>query len=106
MSPIEIVKDSQVEYRFISSYHDEPLEGSCYYLGKLYYFRRKEGTDHLFLITLNKNGERKWKLRQLWFELCVGYHWSWYPKNRSKGFYYRKPEWLYKILLDIYYRLK
>jgi len=25
MSPIEIVKDTQVEYRFISSYHDEPL---------------------------------------------------------------------------------
>jgi hypothetical protein len=106
MSQIELVKDKQVDYRFVSNYHDEPLQGSCYYLGKLYHFRRKEGTDQLFLIHLNKSGERKWKLKQLWFELCVGYHWSWYPKNRSSGFYYRRPQWLYKILLDLYYRLK
>jgi hypothetical protein len=106
MSAIEIVKDTQVEYRFITNYYDEPIQGSCYYLGKLYQFRRKEGTNQLFLITLNKKGERRWKLKQFFFEQCVGYQWSWYPKNRSTGFRYRNPQWLYKILFKLYYKFK
>ena len=105
MSPIKIVKESDVEYRFISHYYDEPLKGSCYYLGKLYYFIRKDDT-YLYLIQLNNRGERKWKLKQFFFEQCVGYQWSWYPKNRSTGFRYRNPQWLYKLLFKLYYKLK
>lgn len=106
MSPIKIVKESDVEYRFITNFYDHPLKGSCYYLGKLYYFRRKEDSDYLYLFHLNNSGERKWKLKQFFFEQCVGYHWSWYPKNRSERFRYRKPEWLYKLLFKLYYKLK
>ena len=105
-SPIKMVKESEVEYRFVSNYYDHPLKGTCYYLGKLYYFRRKDDGNYLYLFPLNHHQERKWKLKQFFFEQCVGYQWSWYPKNRSLGFYYRKPQWLYKILFKLYYKFK
>jgi hypothetical protein len=106
MSPIKIVKDTEVEYRFITNYYDVPLRGSCYYLGKLYSFSRKDEGNYLYLFHLNMNGERRWKWKQFWFEQCVGYHWSWFPKNRHNKFYYRNPQWLYKFLFWLYYKLK
>lgn len=107
---LKMVDDNQVEYRFISSYYDLPLKGICYHLGVLYEFQRVQMEeyfdDYLELYSLNLFEKTKWILRQWWFETCVGYHWSWYPKNRSKGFYYRKPQWLYKLLMKLYYKLK
>lgn len=108
----KIVYDNEIEYRFISSYYDLPLKGICYHLGILYEFQRVQleeyFDDYLELYSLNPFEEFKWKFKQWWFETCVGYHWSWYPKNnkRQTGFYYRKPVWFYKLLMKLYYKLK
>lgn len=105
---MEIVKDKTVEYRFISNYYDEPLHGTCYYQGVLYEFKRiddEDNFDHwLKLFELNLFTRVYWKLKQKFFEICVGYHWSWYPKNhRTQGFHIRNPKWLYKFLFKLYY---
>lgn len=110
MEPFKVVEDTKVEYRFISNYYDVPLNGICYYLGILYEFERapleEYFDDCLHLYKLTAWQEFKWKLKQKLFEICVGYHWSWYPKNRGNLFHFRKPEWFYKKLFKLYYKFK
>ena len=100
------VLDKEVMYRFITNYYDLPLEGSCYYDGKLYHFKRSDEvdddgwlTDNLNLYPLSRYQQLKWKVRQWLFEFFVGHHWSWYAK---KGNSKLKPAWLRYI----YYKLK
>lgn len=101
------VNDDKVKYRFISNYYDLPLQGTCYYESKLYRFQRSNKTnnmddwwsDNLELYPLNPYQKLKWKLKQKWFEICVGEHWSDYPYKRNSKL---KPDWL----RNIYYKLK
>jgi len=100
------VKDSDVKYRWISNYYDCPLEGTCYYMGILFYFKRSEpiGDDYDFpdtleLTELGTIGSLKWKWKQWRFEQCVGSHWSNYPYKRNSKL---KPDWL----RNIYYKIK
>lgn len=49
----------------------------------------------------------KWLWRKFLFEKMIGYHYSYDDnKKRGKGFHYRKPQWLYKRLLWLYYWMK
>jgi hypothetical protein len=100
------VLDREVIYRFITNYYDLPLEGSCYYDGKLYHFKRSDEvdedgwlTDNLNLYPLNRYQQFKWKLRQSLFESFVGEHWSWYARKRNSKL---KPAWMRWV----YYKLK
>ena len=101
------VWENDVKYRWVTSYYDMPLQGTCYYEDKLWRFQRSNKTDNmdeyyseiLELYPLTILQQLKWKLKQKWFEICVGEHWSDYPYKRNSKL---RPDWL----RNIYYKLK
>jgi hypothetical protein len=55
---------------------------------------------------LNLIDKIKWRWKQWKFEKIIGYHWTYPQRKEGKGFYYRKPKWLYILLFNLYYRRK
>jgi hypothetical protein len=90
---------------YVSSYYDGPLEGLTKYKGKLCKFLCVDDDEYyyydIYSLTAWEKIKELWKKKK--FELCVGYHWSYKNGKRASGFYYRKPQWLYKWLFRMYY---
>lgn len=111
---IKILPYDKVDFKWISNHWDVHLNGTCIYNGDLCEFENdypsyNEETDEweemmVRIYKLNYFEKAKWTKRQLMFEKCVGYHWSYYKGRRGKNFYYRKPQWLYKLLFRLFYR--
>lgn len=116
MKKIADINYENVEFRFISNHYDVHLNGTCIYNGELCEFKNQypdldEETDEweemiveIYQLTFKEKFE--WYKRQWLFENCVGYHWTYPQRKEGKSFYYRKPQWLYKRLFNLYYKLK
>ena len=116
MKKIADINYENVEFRFISNHYDVHLNGTCIYNGELCEFKNQypdfnEETDEweemiveIYQLTFKEKFE--WYKRQWMFENCVGYHWTYPQRKEGKSFYYRKPQWLYKRLFKLYYKLK
>jgi len=109
---LAIIPYSQVKFRWVSAHYDVHLKGTCIYGGELCRFKTDIIYDDDFsnvnvkIFRLNFIEKIQWRIRQFLFEQCVGYHWSYINNKRGSSFYYRKPEWLYKILFKLYYKMK
>lgn len=116
MKKIADIKYDEVNFRFISDHWDVHLTGTCIYNGELCEFKNQypdydEELDEweemiVEIYQLNLLEKFKWYKKQWLFEKCVGYHWTYGSGKRNRGFYYRKPKWLYKIIFNLYYKLK
>jgi hypothetical protein len=116
MKKIADVNYDKVKFKFISNHWDIHLNGTCIYNGELCEFKNKypdynEETDDweemiVEIFQLNLKEKLAWYKKQWLFEKCVGYHWSYKNGKRGKSFYYRKPQWLYKKIFNLYYKLK
>ena len=116
MRKIADVKYEDVNFRFISNHYDVHLGGTCIYNGELCEFKNEypdydEDTDEwkdmiveIYQLTLKE--KLAWYKNQWLFEKCIGYHWSYKNGKRGKSFHYRKPKWLYKIIFNLFYKLK
>lgn len=111
--PIAIIPYDEVNFKFISNHWDVHLSGTCIYEGELCEFKNdypnyNEETDvwddmMVRIYRLSEYENKKWVANQKKFERCVGYHWSYDNGKRGKSFYYRKPEWFYKLLFRWFY---
>jgi hypothetical protein len=117
MKKIADVNYNEVKFRFISDHYDVHLNGTCMYNGELCEFKNEypefdEETDEyeemiVEIYQLTFKEKLIWYKRQWLFEKCIGYHWTYYPKRKKgKSFYYRKPQWLYKKIFKLYYKIK
>jgi hypothetical protein len=116
MKKIADVKYEDVDFKFVSDHWDVHLNGTCIYNGELCEFKNQypdynEETDEwedmiVEIYQLNLSEKMNWYKRQFLFERCVGYHWSYRNKKRMDRFYYRNPQWLYKYLFKMYYKLQ
>jgi len=112
MRHIATLPYDEVNFVWVSSHYDVHLSGLCKMGNTLFYFKTInhesyfEDDEELMceIYNLTFCESIKWKLKKFFFEQMVGYHWS-YPTKRSH-FYYRKPEWLYKRLFWLYYKVK
>lgn len=116
MKKIADVNYNEVKFRFISNHYDVHLNGTCIYNGELCEFKNEypdydEETDEwkemvveIYQLTLQE--KLRWYKRQWLFEKCVGYHWSYNNNKRGGYFHYRKPQWLYKRIFNLYYKRK
>lgn len=100
---------SDLNIVWVSNYYDGPLEGLCRQNGELMRFEIEEPDEardddwYYNCYPLTKYEKVKWVIKQKMFEWCVGYHWTYTNNKRTNFFYYRKPEWLFKLLFKIYY---
>jgi hypothetical protein len=102
----------ELDFVWVNNHYDVHLSGLCRLGFTLFYFKTnhedlydedKELTCEVYMLSWTE--EIKWKLKKFLFEQMVGYHWS-YPQRKNERFHYRKPEWLYKILFKLYYKIK
>jgi len=109
MKHIATLPYDEIDFVWISNHYDVHLSGLCRMGNTLFWFETKIEGDYekitcdIYMLSFWE--EVKLRLRKFLFEQMVGYHWS-YPKTKSKGFYYRKPEWLYKRLFKLYYKIR
>jgi len=109
MKRIATLPYDEIDFVWISNHYDVHLSGLCRMGNTLFWFETKIEGDYekitcdIYMLSFWE--EVKFRLRKFLFEQMVGYHWS-YPKTKSKGFYYRKPEWLYKRLFKLYYKIR
>ena len=108
--PIIILPYPKVNFRWINNFYDIKLNGTCKYNNKLCEFKTivgdyneekeewNESTVEIYNLNIIEN--IKWRLRQFMFEQCVGYHWT---IGKKVNFHIRKPQFLYKLLLNLYY---
>lgn len=112
--PIKILPYHEVDFKFVSLHYDIHLMGSCMYENELCLFTTEENDwdeekkewKELFvkIYKLNLTEKFKWIWTQWIFEQCVGHHWSYKRGERCSNFYYRKPQWFYKLICKIYYK--
>ena len=112
--PIKILPYGEVNFKWVSSYYDINLNGTCIYNGELCEFEAEypeyndenDEWEEIFvkIYRLGLLDKLRWYGRQKLFEQCVGYHWSYSQKKRRSGFYYRNPKWLYTWLFKFYYK--
>ena len=118
MKLIANISYSDMDFKFISDHYDLHLNGSCIYNNELCEFKTIVGDwnedndkwdeDFCDIYKLNFIEKFKWLYTQWSFEQCVGYHYSYDVEIQSKtvkGFYYRNPKWLYKLLFNVYYKI-
>ena len=97
------------KFVWINDHYDMHLSGTCIYRGELCYFETDYQPNYenryYEIHDLTRWEKIKWKFRQKLFEICVGYHWSYKNKNRiwNSGIKTRKPKWLFRILMELYY---
>ena len=113
MRRIATLPYDEIKFVWINNHYDVHLSGLCKLGNTLFYFKTVNHEDYyeddtelmcdLFDLTLYE--EMKWRMRKFLFEQMVGHHWS-YPKRNNKGFYLRKPRWLYRLLFTLYYTIK
>lgn len=103
------VRWDQMHYVFITNFYDVPLTGTCLHEGKLCRFEMEwvdeSDSDYYLVYPLTFVERVKAKINQWCFEVCVGHHWSYGGLRRKSFFYYRRPQWLYKLLFRLYYRV-
>ena len=107
---ITILPYEEVEFKWVSSHYDFHLEGTCIYRNNLCRFATEvvevvEGLEIVGLLKvkiypLNLIEKFKWRWRQMAFEQCIGYHWT-YPLNRE--YTPKKPKWFFNLVFNAYY---
>jgi hypothetical protein len=112
MRHIATLPYDEINFVWIQGHYDVHLLGLCKLGNTLFYFKTINVDDYYDgkelmcdVYMLSSLEEIKWRLKKFFFEQMVGYHWS-YPKRNNKGYYIRKPKWLYKFLFKLYYSLK
>jgi len=106
-------KYEEVKFRHIINHWDIHMYGTCYYNDELCYFisdmdAMYEGNEvycEIYKLTLIE--KIKCEVGRKLFEWFVGYHST--IKNGKyihDTFYYRKPQWLFKMLCEFYYKSK
>ena len=113
---IETLPYDEVNFRWISNHYDVHLNGTCIFNGKLCEFENEypdfdeetEEYEEMFvkIYKLNLIDKIKWRWKQWKFEKIIGYHWTYPQRKQGKGFYCRKPKWLYTWLFNLYYSRK
>jgi hypothetical protein len=112
MRHIATLPYDELDFVWVNNHYDVHLSGLCRLGFTFFYFKTnhedlydddKELTCEVYMLSWME--EIKWKLKKFFFEQMVGYHWS-YPKRKNSHFHYRKPEWLYKGLFWLYYKIK
>lgn len=99
----------EVDFVWISNHYDVHLSGLCKMGNTLFWFKTKIEGDYenveceIYMLSFWE--EVKLRTRKFFFEQMVGYHWT-YPNRKNKGFYYRKPQWLSKLLFKLYYKIR
>jgi len=105
--PIKILPYNQVQFRWVCSHYDHHLHGICVLNGSLHEFKCEyEDVDmpQVKIYELSILIKLKWLYRQWLFEKCIGYHWTYPHRKNGQYFYYRKPNWFYKLLFKWYYK--
>jgi len=109
MKKIATIPYEEVDFVWISNHFDVHISGLCRMGNTLFAFQTLnpwEDDLECEIYMLNPWDEFKWRARKFFFEQMVGYHWTYPHRKRGDAFYYRNPQWLYKILLKLYYELK
>jgi hypothetical protein len=114
MKLITRIPYDEVDFVWISNHYDVHVSGLCKMGNTLFYFKTINIDDYFIneeelkceIFMLSFKEEIKWKLKKFFFEKMVGYHWTYPYRKQGVGFYYRKPEWIYKRLFKLYYSLK
>jgi len=116
MTHVATIEYNKVNFRWIQSHWDIHLAGTCTYNGEICFFKTQQDeydsvaeeflniTVKIFKLTLIE--KIKLVMRQWFFEKCVGYHNTYGVKGKKRNFYYRTPQWFYKLLFRLYYKLK
>ena len=113
MNRIATLPYDELKFFWVNSHYDIHLSGLCKIGNTIFYFKTINSNEYYDdetelmcdVYMLSTTEEIKWRLKKFFFEQMVGYHWS-YPKRNNKGYYIRKPKWLYKFLFKLYYSLK
>ena len=100
---IDVLPHNQLEFRWVSDHWDVHLNGTCIYDGSLCEFKKFDDILFYKIYKLGLLSKLKWYWKQWLFELCVGYHWSYSDDKGRTSFLFRKPTWLYTMLLKLYY---
>lgn len=114
MRLVTTIPYDEVKFVWVNNHYDVHISGLCKMGNTLFYFKTInhqdyfEDDDELMceLYTLCFKDEIKWRLKKFFFEQMVGYHWSYNNKGNRPKFYYRKPQWLYVMLFNLYYAIK
>jgi hypothetical protein len=107
MRHIATLPYDEVDFVWVSNHYDIHLSGLCKMGNTLFWFKTKiEGEVECDIYMLSFLEEIRFRLRKFFFERMVGYHWSYPQRKEWARFYYRKPVWLSKILIKLYYGLK
>lgn len=110
MKRIATLPYDEVDFVWISNHYDVHLSGLCKMGNTLFWFKTNIEGDYdkvecdIYMLSFWE--EIKFRLRKFLFEQMVGCHWSYPQRKEWARFYYRKPVWLSKILIKLYYRLK
>lgn len=114
MKRIATLRYDEIKFVWVSSHYDVHLSGLCKMGNTLFYFKTinyedlydddKELMCEIYDLTFTE--DIKWRLKKLFFEKMVGYHWSYPQRKEWARFYYRRPVWLSKFLFKLYYSLK
>lgn len=109
MKLIATLSYDDIDFVWVNNHYDVHISGLCRLGFSLFYFKtiNHDSDDELMceVYMLSFWEEVRWRLKKFFFERMVGYHWS-YPKRKNGHFHYRKPEWLYKGLFWLYYKIK
>jgi hypothetical protein len=115
-SPIAIIPYNEVNFKFVEDHYDFNLSGTCVYNHELCEFEAQDpeyneeldeyGEIYVEIYELTMLEQLKWLWTQFKFEQCVGYHWSYPQREQGYKFHIRNPKWLYKWLLERYYKTK
>ncbi|MGD9156907.1 MAG: hypothetical protein PVG39_00745 [Desulfobacteraceae bacterium] len=93
----------EVNFIWVSNHYDLHLSGICDDCGELRRFETDYDTEQVALFSLTAAEKIKWKLRQWAFELCVGKYWTYPDRKNGARFYYRRPQWFWKLVFRMYY---
>lgn len=106
MRHIATLSYNDIDFVWVNNHYDVHISGLCRLGFSLFYFKtiNHDSDDELMceVYMLSFWEEVRWRLKKFFFERMVGYHWS-YPQRKNNHFHYRKPEWLYKRLFQLYY---
>ena len=112
MKHIATLPYDEIDFVWITDHYDIHLSGLCKMGNTLFWFETETKGKHkklnckIFMLTFWE--DIKLRIKKFLFEQMVGFHYSYYPDpdKKLKGFYYRKPEWLYKRLFKLYYKIR
>ena len=93
--------DPEFQLMWTTNYYDHPLNGYGYYKGDLMYFDRGYSSEYMTLTALTVIQKIKVHLKRKWFEICIGYNWSY---RNGKKYKYSTP-WKNPILNRFFHKL-